>query len=62
MLIVVGLVIFNITTLIVYTVLEGVIAEFIPGREPNRERQSTIHGVKLNNITCIVTANVLIMS
>ena len=60
MLIVVGLVIFNIITLIVYTVLEGVIAEFSPGREPNKERPKAIQGVKQNNN--IITANVLIMS
>ena len=46
MLIVIGLVIFNVTTLIAYTVLEGVIAEFSPGLEPHRERPKAIHGVK----------------
>jgi uncharacterized membrane protein len=46
MLIVVGLVIFNVTTLIVYTALEGAIAEFSPGLEPNKEKPKTIHGVK----------------
>ena len=52
MLIVIDLVIFNVTTLIVYTVLEGVIAEFSPGLEPNRERPKATHGVKLVTAAC----------
>ena len=45
MLIVIGLVVFNVTTLIVYTVLEGVIAGFSPGLEPDKERPKAIQGV-----------------
>ena len=46
MLIVFGLVLVDVTILIIYTVLEGVITRFSAGSEPNEERERAVHGVK----------------
>lgn len=47
MLIVSGLILVDVTILTLYTVLEGLVAKFTVGREPNRERPRAAIGVCL---------------
>ena len=45
MVIIFGLIVIDVTILTIYTALEGFIAKFSAGREPNREKPSAIVGV-----------------